>query len=218
MFGGNVSQPDSENDEYTNDFFEIEVKNDTAVSRRIWSDLGPPKRLSHSMSQINNQFLIVYGGEGDLKALSDIWFFNIDKAIWTEIKPSNKIPGRMVHAAATYKNCLYIFGGMGDEKIAKNELLLLSFGKKKIDQIIPEPKKVVISSHMCISCGHAQNTCSFLTQHPEIGYPKMNFFCKSNISAPILTSLIKEYPDPLSALLKVIEIISKTNVYITSHD
>eukprot|EP00358_Blepharisma_japonicum_P004279 CAMPEP_0202954850 /NCGR_PEP_ID=MMETSP1395-20130829/51177_1 /ASSEMBLY_ACC=CAM_ASM_000871 /TAXON_ID=5961 /ORGANISM="Blepharisma japonicum, Strain Stock R1072" /LENGTH=126 /DNA_ID=CAMNT_0049670699 /DNA_START=536 /DNA_END=913 /DNA_ORIENTATION=- len=74
VFGGNVSEPTRDEDEYTNDLFEIEVRGSTAhIKHLIAESQIPPKRLSHSMTNLNNDFLIVYGGESFGQAMSDIW-------------------------------------------------------------------------------------------------------------------------------------------------
>ncbi|CAG9321103.1 unnamed protein product [Blepharisma stoltei] len=217
IFGGNTSHLSSEVDEYTNDFFEIEIKNDAAICRRITSDNCPPKRLSHSMSPLNVNFLIVFGGECSTKgAVSDIWVYSIERNAWNEIKPMNYIPGRMAHSAATFKNSLFIFGGMGNEKIAKNEMAVLSFGKSKIEQINNKPVKKQLQSHMCALCGHSQGTCEFLKRFPEIGYPRMNFFCKASIPVSAIEGMGKEFLNDFNALSKICDIIGKGVVGINS--
>lgn len=82
VFGGNVSEPDKEEDEYTNDLYEIELRGHVArVTHLIADSHLPPKRLSHSMTSLNNNFLIVYGGESFGQAMSDIWVYSIDNNI-----------------------------------------------------------------------------------------------------------------------------------------
>lgn len=73
IFGGNINGPEKENDEYTNDLYELELKGFTIVSKKLIVDGPvPSKRLSHSMTNLYNRYLIVYGGEIDEKELDDL--------------------------------------------------------------------------------------------------------------------------------------------------
>ena len=73
IFGGNISNNPDE-DLYTNDLYMISIRSSTAICKKIVPSTGsaPQKRLSHSMSNLNNQYLILYGGESYGKILTDV--------------------------------------------------------------------------------------------------------------------------------------------------
>ena len=73
IYGGNINEQSTEFDEYSDDFFLITLRNNSVNCQKIMPDsVIPPKRLSHSLSNLNNKHLILFGGEGANKALNDM--------------------------------------------------------------------------------------------------------------------------------------------------
>lgn len=241
VFGGNVNEPNEEMDEYTSELYQISMQSDLAVCKKLETDgPEPPKRLSHSMTSFKNKYLLMFGGESFGQAMDDIWVYNLERNCWREIHPNNSIIGLMANVCCTYKNSLIVFGGMGSDKLAKSDLAVLSFGEPKIDisngsgkqvkrkmkelmLVSPQNQGSVNSGHseaahtfMCERCGHNASICSFLEAYPEICYPKMNFFARSQIPTSILDKMSQEFQDPLAALLRSCLIIGKSvNIVIT---
>ena len=109
--------------EYTNDVYAFEEDGEIpgGLPAYSWSNLDSPSlerlpvRKGHSVvgRPLADQ-LIVFGGmgyntqrptpfQGDVEFYQDIWAFNVNSYIWTEIKPASKSaplpPRRMGHAA-----------------------------------------------------------------------------------------------------------------------
>ena len=73
IFGGNISEHSSENDEYSDDFFYLTIRNNLVNCKKISPDsITPPKRLSHSLTNLNNKHLVLFAGEASNKALNDM--------------------------------------------------------------------------------------------------------------------------------------------------
>jgi N-acetylneuraminic acid mutarotase len=210
IFGGNISEPNAEEDEYTDDLYEILIENrkyahcDKVVKKDSW----PPKRLSHSLNACNDAHLILFGGESFLEAMSDVWVFNVYTRLWKKLCITNELDGRMAHVSCVYNNSLYIFGGMGSDKSAKGDLCVLNINKLKvalyqnfeaIKNNTEVQEKATASAkqncHSCPNCGHTQETCKFLSDHPEISYPKFHFYAKCQIPMSIIEQLATTYED-----------------------
>ncbi|OMJ68984.1 hypothetical protein SteCoe_33412 [Stentor coeruleus] len=154
IFGGNISDHSSENDEYTDDFFIVTFKNYTAMCKKILTNSpSPPKRLSHSLSNLKNRYLILFGGESFGKALNDIWVYTIEKNIWHEIKPQNQIPGRMAHVCFCYKDSLIVYGGMTKDQSgfgkALNDIWVYTIEKNIWHEIKPQNQIPGRMAHVC---------------------------------------------------------------------
>ncbi|OMJ77713.1 hypothetical protein SteCoe_22616 [Stentor coeruleus] len=235
IFGGNISDHSSENDEYTDDFFSISLKNYTAYCKKITTDGPiPPKRLSHSLSNLNNKYLVLFGGESCGKALNDIWVYSIEKNIWQEIKPQNQISARMAHVCYCYKDNVLVYGGMTKDQTVKNDLAVLKFGrceinmsngsgvnpKRKITKILNvtartapvihhQDREMLIS--ICQQCGHSSTSCKFLTRFPLISYPVVNFYPRIQISAYAVDQMACQFQDPFAAMLRIVEVMNSLN-------
>mmetsp|Transcript_2954 Transcript_2954/g.2668 ORF Transcript_2954/g.2668 Transcript_2954/m.2668 type:complete len:381 (-) Transcript_2954:205-1347(-) len=133
---------------------------------------------------------------------------------------------------------------MGNEKLAKSDLVILSFGEGKIDMnnvsgINPKrkyTKLLTVSGKpssgpatatqnnytstspnlMCNSCGHSSSTCLFLERFPELSYPRFHYFSKAQIPSQVIENLANEFHDPYSAILRIAQIIGNEKVNIRS--
>lgn len=73
IFGGNINNSLKDEDEYTNDLFEITLSDQVACFKHIEAKgPSPPKRHSLSLSNMKNKYLIVFGGESYGQTLNDI--------------------------------------------------------------------------------------------------------------------------------------------------
>ena len=227
VFGGNISEHINQQDVYTNDFFSITIKHKIAHCKQIFADsILPPKRLSHSLSNLNNKFLIVFGGESHDEALNDVWTYSIESNIWHEIKPKNLITARMAHVSFCYKDSFIVFGGMSADQTVKSDLAVLEFGKsgininngsgvhskRKFSKILNVTARTVpIIPHsdsdnfsvFCNKCSHSFSTCEFLEKFPEIGYPVLNFSPRLQISSDSVDQLSCLFQDPFGAMIKI---------------
>ena len=235
IFGGNISNNPDE-DLYTNDLYMISIRSSTAICKKIVPSTGsaPQKRLSHSMSNLNNQYLILYGGESYGKILTDVWAFNITTKIWHEIFPQNHLKGRMTHICYAHHDSFFVFGGMGEDKAALSELAIIKFGKRPNNMNGTSVSKTFNSNHhpidsnkmnsstnhkisdyfYCYQCNHDSNSCQFFERFPEIGTPKFNFFAKVQILPYSLDTLSSLFQDPFAALLRIGELLNSSSVFI----
>lgn len=234
VFGGNVCTDSLEEDEYTNDLYSIAIKNSSAQCKKLTSNGNlPPKRLSHSMSNLNNHFLILCGGESYGKTLNDVWVFCLESKTWKEIQPSNQLRGRMTHICYSYKDTLIVFGGMTHEKAVLNELAILHFGKDKkqsngdlasrhtsIVTNVDKSRSNSISiqkpasQFICYECGHDSSSCDFFERYPEIGNPCLNFFTRVQVPPGTMRHLCNEFVDKWSAMIRVCELLGCHSVSI----
>jgi hypothetical protein len=231
IFGGNISEHSSENDEYTDDFFSISLKNYTAHCKKITTDgPTPPKRLSHSLSNLNNKYLVLFGGESCGKAMNDIWVYSIEKNMWQEIKPQNQISARMAHVCYCYKDSVLVYGGMTKDQTVKSDLTVLRFGRREINMsngsgVNPKRKITKILNvtartapviqhqdretfiSICQQCGHSSTSCKFLTRFPHMSYPVVNFYPRIQASAYAVDQMACQFQDPFAAMLRIAEIV-----------
>ncbi|OMJ65648.1 hypothetical protein SteCoe_37847 [Stentor coeruleus] len=235
IFGGNISDHSSENDEYNDDFFSVTLKNYTALCKKIHIDgPSPPKRLSHSLSNLQNRYLILFGGESFGNALNDIWVYSIEKNIWHEIKPQNQILARMAHVCFCYKDSVIVYGGMTKDQSVRSDLAVLKFGKCEINisngsgvnpkrkftkilnvtartvpSIAHQDPETAISS--CEQCGHSSSCCKFLSRYPMVSYPIINFFPRIQISTNSIEQMASMFQDPFAAMLRINEVMNSPN-------
>lgn len=236
IFGGNTNGANCENDEYTDDLFVITLKSNTAqVKKIIPCGPIPAKRLSHSLNNLNNKYLILFGGESYGTALNDIWVFDIDKNIWHEIKPQNSITARIAHVCYCYKDSVFVFGGMSLDQTVKSDLAILKFGKCEINVnngsgINPKRKftklinvslrtvPTVISAYkeslssFCEKCGHASSTCKFCEKYQELHFPQLSYFPKIQLASFAVDELSSQFQNPFGALIRIGEIFEKSLV------
>ncbi|OMJ71644.1 hypothetical protein SteCoe_30083 [Stentor coeruleus] len=232
IFGGNISEHSSENDEYTDDFFSITLKNNTALCKKITCDgVKPPKRLSHSLSNLNNKYLVLFGGESFGKAMNDLWVYFIDKNIWREIRPQNSIPARMAHVCYCYQDSIIVYGGMAKDQSVFSDLGILKFGKCEINmnngtgvntkrkftkilsvtaRTVPvitkqEPETAINS---CENCGHSSTCCRFLSRFNDMAYPVLNFFPRIHVSTQSVEQMADKFQDPFAAMLRIGQVIN----------
>ena len=236
IYGGNINEQSTEFDEYSDDFFLITLRNNSVNCQKIMPDsVIPPKRLSHSLSNLNNKHLILFGGEGANKALNDMWTYSIKNNTWHEIKPQNQVTPRMAHVCYCYKDTVIVFGGITQEHVVKSDLAVLKFGKIEINisngsGINPKRKftKILnvttrtapsilrqeseVMSHSCNKCGHAPSSCIFLERFSEINYPAINYFPRIQTSSHSAEQLASQFSDPFAAMLKIAEVLDTVSI------
>lgn len=84
----------------------------------VQQDCGPPSpRCNASLTALSDRELVLYGGELFDKAADrtyvygELYRFRADKRVWSRIESPNSPPPRSGHAAAVWRNSLYVFGG-----------------------------------------------------------------------------------------------------------
>ena len=231
LFGGNTNDKSQENDEYSDELFMITLKNSTVHVKKIAPNSPiPQKRLSHSLSNLNNKYLILFGGESLGVALNDIWVFDIDKNIWHEIKPQNSISARMAHVCYCYKDSVFIFGGMSQDQVVKSDLAILKFGKceinvnngsgvnpkRKFTKLINVTARTVPTvsatlkeslSSFCEKCGHASSVCKVCEKFNDLAFPQLSYFPRIQIASSAIESLASQFHDPFAAVLRIGEVL-----------
>jgi N-acetylneuraminic acid mutarotase len=71
-----------------------------------------PVPRSGAASVVHNNQLLLYGGYGGLGRLEDLWSFDFESKLWTQIEYEGNGPGpRENNGVVVMDNCLYVFGG-----------------------------------------------------------------------------------------------------------
>ncbi|MHA2249688.1 MAG: Kelch repeat-containing protein [Candidatus Kariarchaeaceae archaeon] len=82
---------------------------------RIFTNLSPPARSDHSMIyDTTNQIMIMFGGITDRGiSLNDLWVYNYNNNMWTEMHPTSKPNPRCGHTMFfdSTSNKVILFGG-----------------------------------------------------------------------------------------------------------
>ncbi|KAI9885341.1 MAG: ubiquitin-protein transferase activating protein [Watsoniomyces obsoletus] len=110
-------------DQYTDEVYNHVLKLDLeTLSWTLVDNFGeiPGVRMGHTATLYQGHKLIIFGGENEHRTfLSDVVIFDINTAIWSQPAVSGPIPrGRSRHAAALYKDKLFVVGGlMGDSSV-----------------------------------------------------------------------------------------------------
>lgn len=219
IFGGDLMVEDDKK-EYYNDFYEIEIKENEAVFKRIVNQgPQPEKRSRHSLLNLHNKYLILLGGESITSTFKDIWSYNLAQNHWSLLYSTNQISDRISFSSCLYKNNLIIFGGLSQEKSVLSDICVLSFSNSQRslqgeisikNQTTNTPDKF----YTCPRCLHSQEICCLLSKYPEISNPNLNFFVKVQTSNKNIDYFANEFLDPLAALIRIIEIIGKDAIDI----
>ncbi|KAI9822843.1 MAG: hypothetical protein M1826_000371 [Phylliscum demangeonii] len=118
-------------DQYTDEVYNHVLKLDLASMQwTLVDNYGdiPGVRMGHTATLYQGDKLIIFGGENEHRTfLSDIVLFDLKTAHWTQPAVSGPIPkGRARHAAALYKDKLFIVGGvMGDNNSVLDDICYL---------------------------------------------------------------------------------------------
>jgi hypothetical protein len=92
------------------------------------SQATPSTRWGHS-SAVNGNQLIILGGRND-SDINDIYTFNIDSQVWTELEVAHPLPKpRRRHSCIFVSKCLVMFGGFDGEFY--NDLNLMDMSKSQ---------------------------------------------------------------------------------------
>ena len=77
----------------------------------------PPARDSHSAVIINNNDMLIFGGNSSSGKLNDLWNFNFIDKKWTYINSKGDIPSpRDGHLSAVIKNFMVVYSGLDDKE------------------------------------------------------------------------------------------------------
>ena len=108
VFGG------FEDGERTNDTIAYNLKSNVWTAIKHEQGKRPCPRSGHS-AVIQGNFMYVFGGKaGNSLKLNDLWQFNIQSHVWTEIKPvdDERPEVRSGHTAVVWDGVMVIFGGI----------------------------------------------------------------------------------------------------------
>ena len=97
---------------------------------KINSSLNPVNRTNFSCSVINNEFIIVIGGDGNAIDFTEIWKFDIKSSKWTQLETQQKpIKRTSGHQSVSNGNLIYVFGGTNGLNIS-NSLIVITIDCK----------------------------------------------------------------------------------------
>lgn len=136
IFGGYSNELSAENTEFEDSLNDIWVY---SINSLTWkecfpnSDYNPEKRFGATMTLVSETKLLMFGGINSDRTLNDLWQFNIETNMWTEIKSSSLVvndilwPNPSAYATMTrYKGGVILYGG-------SNMLNLLSYMEKIVN-------------------------------------------------------------------------------------
>ena len=97
---------------------------------------SPPARMYNSLEAMNSK-IYLFGGTGISGLLGDMWVFDLQTQVWSEIPDSNNSPGaRSSHACASQGDVMIIWGGE-DSTGYLNDLYQFGANVNSWNQIIP---------------------------------------------------------------------------------
>ncbi|CAG9317579.1 unnamed protein product [Blepharisma stoltei] len=218
IFGGN-QQTNGTN--FSNELYEIEIIEYTAnCIKKIPNGPSPPKRVFHTLLNLNDKYLVLFGGQNEISMLNDVWTYEIAQNQWAEIHILNEIAGRISFGSCIYKNSLVVLGGKASDGVVQSEFSVLNFSKYTADETstISSIKSVQNSSSptylACQNCQHSDESCNFTEKFPEIGNFRSNFYVLTPIPNPVLKYFSEEFDNPLLSILRIAEIIGKEDFRI----
>jgi len=160
FFGGYYCSPDIELETFFNDIEVLDIENMEWTKTSRIEGPEPPARFSHTASMFG-EYMVVFGGEENHnKNLNDVWQINLDRTgdtlKWEMLKPSGKPPTpRHGHSSDIIQHYMIIFGGLGDDNVALNDvkildLKLLQWIHPVVNGDIPKPRHY----HATITVNH----------------------------------------------------------------
>ncbi|CAG8454573.1 5924_t:CDS:10 [Diversispora eburnea] len=103
---------------------------------------GPSSRSGHSACAYDNK-IYIFGGTDGRKCFNDIWSFNVETGIWTELSCIGYFPEpRERHAAILVDDVLYVFGGKTQENEELGDLAAFRIANQRwyrFPQMGPSP-------------------------------------------------------------------------------
>lgn len=120
IFGGYTNKTNSITNElyqeHLNDIWAYSIKDYTWRRAYPNSDEVPSKRFGMGLVATTNNTLLLYGGLNSEMTLDDLWLFNIDTNMWTEIKQNIKTeytwpPQSFLPTFIIYSKGVLLYGG-----------------------------------------------------------------------------------------------------------
>lgn len=124
-----------------------------SISNSLWkqinnniTDITPLS--GHSMSQINNKYICIFGGSNKGNFYNDLYIYTINEGTWTKEGDDsvNKPDKRIEHSQCSYNNSIYIYGGInqvGDyyNDLWKFDMSSYQWMKIEIENEVPKGRK-----------------------------------------------------------------------------
>jgi N-acetylneuraminic acid mutarotase len=104
------------------------------ISLNISKDSKTPiTRQGHLLINYNDQLIILHGGLNENELFDDLWSVDFNKMEWKEIffsKEESRFPlKRAAHGGVSINNNIYIFGGIGPDNAALDDLWKFDLGR-----------------------------------------------------------------------------------------
>jgi len=123
IFGG------FEDGERTNEIIIYNLKTNVWNKVKLADNAKRPCARSGHSAVLQNNIMYVFGGKADnsLK-LNDLWAFNLQSLVWTQIKPVDDVlpETRSGHSACIYDNMILVFGGIFEVTKELNDVCAFS--------------------------------------------------------------------------------------------
>eukprot|EP00347_Sterkiella_histriomuscorum_P006674 403351868 len=122
------------------------------------SDECPPARAGHSAIQYGDSMYIFGGKDEDNNKLNDIWQFNFNTYIWTEVACGNNpeqmpLP-RSGHTASLYKDQMVIFGGIHEVTKELDDMMVFDIKSRKWVSFFEEQLHSPHKNRLAINVGN----------------------------------------------------------------
>ena len=123
----------------------------------------PSPRVGHSAAVYRDRFIIITGGENDLKEqmFNDIWAFDTTISEWFQVTLKGGDLYKETTGVSTFvhNNKLYMFGGMNKNKENTNDLQVICFDGKFPDQFYyaPSNKSVLSGKNGLLEIENSEN-------------------------------------------------------------
>ena len=107
--------------------------------------IPPPRAFAASVAHQPSRRMLVFGGAffgpffSDFSAYGDLWAYDVDGNMWTELHPSNPGPSpRSRPSAWIVDDKLYIFGGVTSFFQVRNDLWVYDLDSNAWSELIPQ--------------------------------------------------------------------------------
>ncbi|KAK4484090.1 hypothetical protein RD792_011310 [Penstemon davidsonii] len=129
LFGG-----EGVNMQPMDDTFVLNLDSENPKWHRVSVKSSPPGRWGHTLSCLNNSWLVVFGGCSRQGLLNDVFVLDLDakQPTWKEVFGGTPPPPRSWHSSCTIDGSkLVVSGGCTDAGVLLNDTYLLDFSSNK---------------------------------------------------------------------------------------
>jgi hypothetical protein len=109
---------------YTNIFSKINLLTFKVI--KIHNFLIFPKQRAHHSMVLINQKLYIFGGVHNDNVFNDLWTFDLDASLWSQVSAKGSIPAPRYHHASTVEGNSFVIWGGEDKTGLKNDFFIFN--------------------------------------------------------------------------------------------